>query len=79
MKSATINITYQGLSANYLTPLPKNASDAMIRRVCEEAIRGGEVPELPRAIPANAFAAHVVDRFQGAKNQFIVRPQVPFG
>ena len=56
-------------------------SDATIRRLCEEAVRGGEVPGLSPAIPKNAFRHFVIDRFHGGDGQarFVVRPKVPFG
>ncbi len=79
MKQIPINITYQGLNGRYQAALTPDASDDTIRRICEEAVRGGEVPELPQAIPYDAFSNHVIDRFQGDQTRFIVRPQVPFG
>ena len=76
---ALINVTYQGRSANYVTPMDPGVNDDTIRRVCEEAARAGEIPELPRNLPNNAFEGFIVDRFQADTARFVVRPKVPFG
>jgi hypothetical protein len=74
-----INITYQGQSENYLVNMDPGVDDATIKSVCEEAVRSGEVPGIAAAIPQNAFANFVIDRFHGAQPRFVVRPKVPFG
>ena len=76
-----INITYAGQSGNWFTQCDPGVTDANIRRLCEEAVRGGEVPGLSPAIPKNAFRHFVIDRFHGGDGQarFVVRPKVPFG
>ncbi len=74
-----INITWQGQSGNYLVNMEPGVDDNTIKRVCEEAVRAGEVPGITSAIPRNAFANFVIDRFQGPQPRFVVRPKVPFG
>lgn len=79
MSAVLINITYQGQSGNYLAAIDPGVDDNTIRRTCEEAVRAGEVPGISMAIPANAFANFVIDRFHGEQTRFVVRPKVPFG
>ena len=74
-----INITWQGQSGTYVTHLPRGADDATIKRVCEEAVRSGEVPGIHPSIPHNAFRHFVIDRFHDHGTRFVVRPKVPFG
>ena len=78
--SVLINMTYQGRSANYWAQIDPGMDDASIRRICEEAVRAGEVPGLPKNIQRNAFANFVIDRFNGNDGvRFVLRPKVPFG
>ena len=74
-----INITYQGQSGNYLVNMDPGVDDNTIKRVCEEAVRSGEVAGIAPNIPPNAFANFVIDRFHGDQARFVVRPKVPFG
>ena len=74
-----INITYRGQSGNYLVNMDPGVDDATIKSICEEAVRSGEVPGVSPAIPKNAFANFVIDRFHGEPARFVVRPKVPFG
>ena len=74
-----INITYQGQSGNYLVNMDAGVDDATIKNICEEAVRSGEVPGISAALPQNAFANFVIDRFDGNQPRFVVRPKVPFG
>ena len=75
-----INMTYQGQSGNHLANIDPGLDDANIRRVCEEAVRAGEVPGLGSNLPARAFSNFVIDRFHGPEGaRFVVRPKVPFG
>jgi hypothetical protein len=74
-----INITWQGQSGNYLVNMDEGVDDNTIKNVCEEAVRSGEVPGISTAIPKNAFANFVIDRFNGNPTRFVVRPKVPFG
>lgn len=76
---AILNITYQGLSADYGLELDTNLSDADVRRVAVEIVRAGNVPglNLPH-LGDDAFAGFVVDRLQGGQRIYL-RPKVPFG
>ncbi len=76
---ATLNITYQGLSADYGFELDANLTDADVRRVAVEIVRAGNVPglNLPH-LADDAFAGFVVDRMQGGQRIYL-RPKVPFG
>lgn len=78
---AILNITYNGLSADYPMKIENHAGDRDIRRIAVEAIRAGNVPGLHIAnLPHRAFDQHVVDRFgaHGA-DRIYLRPKVPFG
>ena len=79
---AILNITYNGLSADYPIDLDYRVSDADIRRIAAEVIRSGEVRGLYIAnLAPNAFVNYVVDRFdspQGGQRIYL-RPKVPFG
>ena len=83
IKSVLVNITYSGRSGNWFTQLDIGCDDNTIRRLCEEAVRGGEVPNLVPDIPRDAFANFVIDRFNGRglneQTRFVVRPKVPGG
>ena len=79
IKPVLVNITYAGQSGNLVTQLDVGMDDNSIRRICEEAVRGGEVPGVLGNIPRNAFANFVIDRFNGPETRFVVRPKVPFG
>lgn len=76
---ATLNITYNGLSADYLVELDAVVSDADIKRIAVEVVRAGNVPGLnvPH-LAENAFDGFVVDRLQGGARIYL-RPKVPFG
>jgi hypothetical protein len=72
-----LNITYNGLSADYPVELDRQLNDADIRRVAVEVVRSGGVPGLLIAnLPDDAFALYVVDRFN---DRIYLRPKVPFG
>ncbi len=76
---ATLNITYNGLSADYALELDDHVSDADIRRIAVEVVRSGNVAGL--ALPHltdTAFDGFVVDRLQGG-HRIYLRPKVPFG
>ena len=76
---ATLNITYNGLSADYPLELDVQVSDADIKRIAVEVLRAGGVPglHLP-ALADSAFDGFVVDRLQGGQRIYL-RPKVPFG
>ena len=76
---AILNITYNGLSADYPLELDAHVQDADIRRIAVEVVRSGNVVglSLPH-LPENAFDGFVVDRLQGGQRIYL-RPKVPFG
>ncbi|MDP3501483.1 MAG: hypothetical protein Q8S33_14155 [Myxococcales bacterium] len=76
---AILNITYNGLSADYPIELDGLVADADIKRIAHELVRSGDVPglNLPH-LPAQAFDGFVVDRLQGGHRLYL-RPKVPFG
>ncbi len=76
---ATLNITYNGLSADYPLELDAQLTDADVRRIALEVVRAGGIPGL--ALPAladSAFDGFVVDRLQHGQRIYL-RPKVPFG
>ncbi len=76
-----LNITYNGLSADYPIELDPGVSDADIRRIAIEVVRSGNVAGLavPHLSP-QAFDGFVVDRFDGPQGgRVYLRPKVPFG
>lgn len=79
---AILNITLNGLSADYKVEVDTHLSDRDIKRLAVEVIRSGEVAGLWLAnLASNAFDHYVVDRFdspQGGKRIYL-RPKVPFG
>ena len=79
---AVLNITYDGLSADYPLDTDVYLSDADVRRIAVEVVRSGGMRGLQIAnLPDNAFDHYVVDRFdtaQGGKRIYL-RPKVPFG
>jgi hypothetical protein len=79
---AILNITYQGLSADYPLELDAQLSDADVRRIAVEVLRAGSVPGLALPeLPDAAFQHFVVDRFTSPQGQvrLYLRPKVPFG
>lgn len=76
---ATLNITFNGLSADYPLELDPGVADADIKRIALEVVRAGNVPglHLP-ALPDEAFEHFVVDRLQQGRRIYL-RPKVPFG
>ena len=79
---ATLNITYNGQSADYELPLDFATSDADIRRIAVEIVRSGGLRGLHIAnLAQNAFASYVIDRLTGqdGAQRIYLRPKVPFG
>jgi hypothetical protein len=78
---AVLNITYQGLSADYPLDLDYDLSDADVRRIALEVVRSGGVRGLrAEHLRDDAFDLYVVDRFTNAEGERIyLRPKVPFG
>ena len=79
---AILNITYNGLSADYHLDVDYAISDRDIRRIAVEVVRSGGVRGLHIAnLGDRAFDNYVVDRLestQGGKRIYL-RPKVPFG
>lgn len=76
---ATLNITWNGLSADYALELDAQLSDADVKRIAVEVVRAGNVPGLAlQHLPDGAFDGYVVDRLQGGQRLYL-RPKVPFG
>jgi hypothetical protein len=76
---AVLNITYNGLSADYPLDVQVALSDVDVRRIAVEVVRAGglrglSVPNLPDG----AFDNFVVDRFDSGERIYL-RPKVPFG
>lgn len=82
MNTAVLNITYNGLSADYPLDVDYQLNDRDVRRIAVEVVRSGGVRGLTVAnLRENAFDDYVVDRFdtpQGGKRIYL-RPKVPFG
>ena len=79
---ATLNITYDGMSADYDMAIDYSVSDTDIRRIAVEVIRSGGVRGLHLAnLRDDAFDHYVVDRMQSPQGQqrIYLRPKVPFG
>jgi hypothetical protein len=79
---AILNITYNGMSADYPLALDYHVSDKEIRRIAVEVVRSGGVPGLRVAhLSDRAFDHYMIDRFttpQGGQRIYL-RPKVPFG
>ncbi len=80
--AAVLNITYNGLSADYPLDLDTDLTDRDVRRIAVEVVRSGGVRGLMIAnLPERAFDDFVIDRFetpQGGRRIYL-RPKVPFG
>ncbi len=79
---AVLNITYNGLSADYPLDVDTNLTDRDVRRIAVEVVRSGGLRGLSISnLPERAFDDYVVDRFdtpQGGRRIYL-RPKVPFG
>ena len=76
---AVLNITYNGMSADYPLDVQVALSDADVKRIAVEVVRAGglrglQVPNLPDT----AFDNFVIDRFDRGERIYL-RPKVPFG
>ncbi len=79
---ATLNITYNGLSADYHVDVDFQLSDYDVRRIAVEVIRSGGIRGLHIAnLADNTFSGYVVDRLTSPKGEqrIYLRPKVPFG
>jgi hypothetical protein len=79
---ATLNITYQGMSADVPADIDESLGDSDIRKIAVEVVRSGNVPGLQVATLADdAFDFFVVDRLKSpeGESRIYLRPKVPFG
>ena len=80
---ARVNVTYGGENGDLPDPVSVDATDADIRQMVTEAVRGGGVPGIAAQEPD--FTDFVVDRFppkpeEGVEhNRVFLRPKTPFG
>jgi hypothetical protein len=80
-----LNITYNGLSADYPLDVESGLTDQDVRRIAVEVIRSGGIRNLGGPLIANlrddAFDDYVVDRFDTRQSgrRIYLRPKVPFG
>ncbi len=76
---ATLNITYNGLSADCAVDFDVHVSDADVKRIAVELVRSGAVAGLHlQHLGDQAFDGFVVDRLQNGQRLYL-RPKVPFG
>jgi hypothetical protein len=76
---AVLNITYNGLSADYPLDVQVALTDVDVRRIAVEVVRAGGLRGLQvPTLPDGAFDNFVVDRFDGGERIYL-RPKVPFG
>lgn len=76
---SVLNITYNGLSADYPLDVDTNLTDRDVRRIAVEVVRSGGLRGLAIAnLPERAFDDFVVDRFDNGRRIYL-RPKVPFG
>lgn len=79
---ARLNITWNGQNGDLVDPVPFDATDAELKAMAFEAVRGGSIPGIraDRFIDLDGF---VVDRFTATAetpyNRVFVRPKTPFG
>ena len=79
---AVLNITYNGLSADYPLDVDMNLTDRDVRRIAVEVVRSGGVRGLQIAtLGEHAFDDYVIDRFRTPQggSRIYLRPKVPFG
>lgn len=79
---AILNITFNGLSADYPLHVDERMTDRDVRRIAVEVVRSGELEGLQIAnLSARAFDDYVVDRLTTARGEsrIYLRPKVPFG
>jgi hypothetical protein len=79
---AVLNITYNGLSADYPLDVDMNLTDRDVRRIAVEVVRSGGLRGLALAnLPDRAFDDFVIDRFDAPHGirRIYLRPKVPFG
>lgn len=79
---ARVNVTYSGLNADLVDPVPFHATDDEVRRWVTEAVRSGTAPGIP-ASPNADFSDFVIDRFTASEvrpyHLLQIRAKTPFG
>lgn len=82
MTTSILNITYNGLSADYPLDGDLALSDRDVRRIAIEVVRSGGIRGIADAhLGDRTFDDYVVDRFdtrEGGRRIYL-RPKVPFG
>lgn len=80
--NARMNVTWAGTNGDLPDPVPYDMSDSDLKRVAEEAIRGGYIPGI-NADQQASLDDFVVDRFVATPevlfSRVFVRPKTPFG
>ena len=79
---AILNITLNGISADYPRHLDDHLRDGDIRRLAVEVVRSGEIKGLHLAgLSDRAFDDYVIDRLGTPRGEtrIYLRPKVPFG
>lgn len=77
-----LNITYNGLSADYPLDSSTRLTDRDVRRIALEVVRSGGIRGFHlSALAETAFDDYVVDRFDtpSGEPRIYLRPKVPFG
>ena len=77
-----LNITYNGMSADYPMDANYKLNDQDVRRIATELVQGGGLRGMHYSnLPRNAFRHYVVDRFTAPNGdkRIYLRPKVPFG
>jgi hypothetical protein len=79
---ARLNITWHGANGDLPDPVPYDATDATLKQMAEESVRGGYVPGI-QADQDVDLSDFVVDRFPATEqvdsNRIFIRPKTPFG
>jgi hypothetical protein len=78
---AKLNITWAGSNGDIPDPVPYDVTDAIVKQMAAEAVRGGYVPGI-QADPNVDFVDFVVDRFVATAelpNRLFLRSKTPFG
>lgn len=79
---ARLNITWHGANGDLPDPVAYDSTDAALKQMAEESIRGGYVPGIQgdQGVDLSDF---VVDRFPATEqvdsNRIFIRPKTPFG
>ena len=81
-EESRLNITWGGQNGDLVDPIPRDASEADVKRWATEAVRNGSVPGIP-ADPRADFRDFVIERNEPheARPHHLtqLRPKTPFG